>query len=63
MPECDVVDLLVGSLEYCGAVSEVVGVFGNVVPVPVEDLNVLDGQVDASYHVGETRMRLYVCVS
>ena len=55
MPEGDVSNVPVGTLEECGVVGEVVGVFGDVRSVPAEELNVLYSQGEASYHVGETK--------
>ena len=63
MPESDVSNLPVGSLEECGVVGEVVGVFGDVRSVPAEELNVLYSQGEASYHVGETKdVAICLCV-
>ena len=63
MPEGDVSNVPVGTLEECGVVGEVVGVFGDVRSVPAEELNVLYSQGEASYHVGETKdVAICLCV-
>ena len=63
VPEGDVSNVPVGTLEECGVVGEVVGVFGDVRSVPAEELNVLYSQGEASYHVGETKdVAICLCV-